>query len=723
MDLRGRGHAPGLASLLLLATATASGAAGADPYRILVNQVDASDFPEVRVEFQVYVQDPLAPAFQPGMGVAVSEHVRELDLGVRPAPDAGPAELCRENPVVLSVVLDIPDSVKGELPQIRSGAAEAFRRLGQGGAAGGYRAALYALAEVPKRFPETGFTEDLAMLSTRSATLEVGTGSPVWRNVAEETERLAAYQPTPAPGGAADEVVRVLALVADGTETTDEPPETNMLRIRAAALAAGVRVVTLGYGQVFEEPMQKVAGLTDGLFVNGVDQNVGPALSAVVDGASRTYCLRYRSPHTDVVNEVASLALTIGGSRGEAPYNLPFLVPEDTRQVDAFFAVPARVAAVGDPTPPPALEATLTLVEADGSPWEARGRPERPQRQAVVPVAPQDWTLVPEASSAAASGGWSGFVVRVPAELLRVPTEFLDPADTAAPVPHFRIAVGPAAGTAPGRRIVVTGLLSVQDRTAPAVRVRLFTDDGAAPQWVRVVEAPADRDPGFVRQARVQDETARTPGPGDKRVQASMRGRAADGSESRVTRDEVDGSIELAPHTGEARLLLWARSRARLEVLALDNFAEVAGSFETSDADVFLAGAVGAGGEPRYADPERGRLPNPGETPAAPFLPWRTRSELEGSARQAGVTWWVEAPGDPADPERQVEHREYLAYYYSDRRARRGAPEDGSALRVLRVRAQDGAGNVTDLRIPLRVEELGFSPRLVALAMERADVD
>ncbi len=599
-------------------------------------------------------------------------------------------------------------------------------------------------------FPETGFTDDLAKLAAESANLAVSGGSPIWKSTADEMERLAGYRP-PAPTGPDGEgPVKVLALLSDGEDTADEPIRPQMRRIRQAALSSGSMVVTMGYGDVFEWPMRRVARRTGGFFVPGVDQNVEGALGAVIDGARKTYCLSYRSPHTDVVNETATVVIRISGSRGEAPYALPFVLPEDSRNLVLFFPVTDRVAAPEDPSPPPVLEATFTLQERDASEWAARGRPDRPERQVVVPVAETDWFLVPEPPMPGGKGAppppppgaagmpppqppgtgrppgmWSGFLVKVPDALLRVPTEAMNLDDTVAPTQRFRVSVKPAPGAQGSRNVAAAGRLSVQDRTPPVVRVRVFNQDGTPPQMVRILEAAPDQDPALVPEGEADDERVRIPGPGAKtaRVAAEV---VEPGSPSRgFVAESPTWTPDLS--AGQTRdspwILLWAGARARLEVVALDNHEGLSESLHPADRDVFSPAAQGSQGEPLYADPDRHDLPDPGDSPPLPFLPHRPRRELETSLRVAGITWWIEAPGDPRDRNQGIEFLSQLGYTYPDRAVLGSDPDDPPSLRTLCVLAQDGAGNQTRLRIPIYVEDLEFSARRIRTESMRAGVD
>ena len=113
----------------------------------------------------------------------------------------------------------------------------------------------------------------------------------------------------------------------------------------------------------------------------------------------------------------------------------------------------------------------------------------------------------------------------------------------------------------------------------------------------------------------------------------------------------------------------------------------------------------------------------------APFLPIVARAELEGDRKKAGVAWWVEKNYNDPDPNPydDVESLPVMLFQQSDEEVLRMLQEEGltppppgEAVRAFNIRAQDGQGNVSRLRIPLVVGDTRFDPRLVEWRRARA---
>ena len=117
-----------LVTTAFMALSGTSWAQAASDYRIVITNVNSSDFPRIELEFQVLTQNPAAPAWNPASGVNITEQVLGEAQAVDPAT-VSPIVACHTSDVVVGVAVDISGSVAGVRDEIVSGVETLFQTL------------------------------------------------------------------------------------------------------------------------------------------------------------------------------------------------------------------------------------------------------------------------------------------------------------------------------------------------------------------------------------------------------------------------------------------------------------------------------------------------------------------------------------------------------------------------------------------------------------------
>lgn len=765
--------------------------AASDAYRLQILGVDASRFPRIRVEFQVFTEDIDTPPWTPGSGFAIQEAIVGKEL--TPVVDMGPVEVCGTSRVIMAIAVDTSCSVQPVIEDMRTGVVGLLSQMK--GVATSKDAAGFFGFDTPGviRQPAIGatpeYSTDLAALAADIADpvkTDMGppcSGSPIWWGMLGELDRLVKFEP------AETSWKRALVTFADGKDNrmkqVEWPPgsgikvQTKEALIRLAN-EKDVTLVNLGYGRVRRSGMNEIAEATGGAFLNGADENLAEALRRTYQTLREIWCVEYTTPFPDAVNTPATVVISGGGVRGTDFYPMPFLVPEDTARVELEFPLSfktfGRLTAGGEM---PGVRVSLRLVDAAGAPHDD-GRPPVPSRafeatvdvpadQAFARLDPGVKALVDEllaletkvadqltdAEEARkaellarlAEARLAFFVPVDRQDLLGIPTGHVDLGRTVTGgqliegVSHFELEAayyyGGTFDPNSARRYMARPRLSIQDRTPPHVQVRLKPQDGGLDYGLTVVEAPADLDPVLLPAAPLPDPVSvKVPGAGAKRAGVRYAWRGLDGAalagtveaqpwavpgpDGKPAHGLDDGGAGLFATGGGVRLDVGAR--AAVEVLARDNHALLEGLAIPAEAGVFT--------DP--VDPEKGPVharfdPNRAEALgyAPPFLPRRTRAELEADPALPGVTWWV-ASLDPRDTGRDKDHVADFSFPISDTDAivamANGGqpPPPGVPLRTLEVLARDQAGNVTRLTIPLSVEDADFKLQQIQSETQRS---
>lgn len=428
-----------LAALAILTLTTAASAqtlaAGApgSPYRVLVTGVDSSDFPKVKLEFKVIVQQAGTQPWRPEMGLKITERVdyREdiaaaaVTVSEKPALEPTKPDLCDIKPVAMGVNIDVSGSVGPLRNEIANGASQLFLTMKQESQALGVQdvGALYAFSsQSQQRFPlpqslmasgagqasgangqnlvqwqgggaapglgQAGGGElytagpGLDQLAQMAHQIPSGGGSPIWNAIRNEAELMSRHDPQN------NQLQRVLVNLTDGQDNLSTEDDVN--RLMFLAQQAGISLVNLGYGQANHFGLGTLAQQTGGVYVAGVSTNIDQILVAILDGMRKTYCIEYTSPHPNLVNEPAMVTLDTGKGAGAGVFPLPFVIPEDSPNVKLFVPVTeyayrnlmagqnaqsqlgSNASLLPGANAPVFLKATAKLVDAAGEAWAPR---------------------------------------------------------------------------------------------------------------------------------------------------------------------------------------------------------------------------------------------------------------------------------------------------------------------------------------------------------------
>jgi hypothetical protein len=361
---------------------------------------------------------------------------------------------------------------------------------------------------------------------------EVGSGSsPIFAAMLEELDRLQAH-------GDDCEPSKMLVTMSD---FFDYPYSDD----REAALIQGATEkqifmanLLIGDPEFIDNPpddykggrpvANKLAEDGRGVVVQNAFENSRKAFFDLHMGAARSYCVRYTSRFPDRWNDRVEVRLVLPGpasgnrwaeSFAGAQYPLPVVVPEDTPLVSVFIPVPeyfyGRYGELG------------MNLDIDGKLHLVNARDQAPRRP-VVPNEPLELEFLPHPigpfSAPDSDLGTSGLIVgfaNAPntsltpdslAEFQRVfqaptspiPEEFTPGVNPVTEGTHFIARFEVSNNGVPGTCVeTVEAIMAVQDRTPPAVFVRLRPSQGQEPSEIRIYEngrnsADEDGDNGTV---------------------------------------------------------------------------------------------------------------------------------------------------------------------------------------------------------------------------------
>lgn len=734
------------------------------PYRIVIQQVDSTNFPEIELKFQVFLQDINYPPWDPDRdGIYIQEELASQAGQPLAAIDMKPIELCETRPVMMGVAIDVSGSVAGVMDQIIAGVQQLFQEM-QDFAVANPNAkkdlgAVFAFSsDQHGRYPDSGaaekYTDQLQDLQTVVQGIQGGGASPIWVNMNEELTQLLGHLPED------KDYKRVLATLTDGNNNVDDEAINTLL---SSAQKGGAQLFNLAYGQPNDGPLQAIADSSGGAYLPGAENDITTALTSLLSSVRNTYCVRYTSPFGDRVNEPNTVTIDSGGTRDQAAYPLPFLIPEDTKNTTLFFPVTRwryELIAAGNPDPAamPGVVANLTLRTADADPvaWQPPGfdMPDRAYKTYRVEAGETRWIAEPGPDE---FSGRYGFEIPIADPVLSIPTDFVDMLtppqqgeQLISMVQHFLVTAelvyqdAASGGTAQaGRQYPSATRLSVQDRTPPHVLARFRPQDGGPGLEVQVREVGTfNQDTGLVDGSGPTDASARQPGFGAKRARTDFRWRDEDGravsgeapDQLWSERDPLD-PLKVLPGSLPAEVAsvgvtVPEQQRMAIEVLARDNFAVVGQSTAEQERDVWQFDQVGErDGVPLHAEFDPNRVEAQRDAIAPPYLPIVSRGDLEADRAIAGVAWWVAKNYQDPDPGPydDVESLPVMVFQQSDAEVLRMLDKAGITLddpakpvRTVEVRAQDGQGNVTLLSLPLVVGDTRFDPRLVEWKRARA---
>jgi hypothetical protein len=754
---------------LLCISPSQAAPAATSPYRVVIREVNSTDFPNIKVSFQVFLQDVNATAWDwtnPPSGVFIEEYVipRVGDPqgeSIDPA-DIEPVEICEEQPVIMSVAIDVSGSVSGVLGDIKTGVTNLFNHMKQYGDLNPSKkkdfGSVFAFASGTSfRYPAADaavtdlFSDELDDLEDVVKEIPAGGASPIWISMEEELDRTLAFKPDET------DYKRVLATLTDGqnNQANDALP-----RLLKKAQLGGAQLFNLGYGAPNAPDLQRIADSSGGVFIPGADDDISKTLLNLLNSVRTTYCVKYRSPFGDKVNETAATTIKTGGTWDTAFYPLPFLIPEDSQDVKLFFPVTAwtyEAISGGDPSQLPEVKAKMYLRDNQPDPqaWEPPSTDHPDRLFKDFEISQKEWIHVTDPLDPLKSR--IGFEIPVPVEVLSVPTDFVDLEQATSSdqlissVQHYLVTAtlvyppdpsGNATVRA-GRQYPSSTRLSIQDRTPPDLFLRLRRQASEVLQF-QLREGPdINVDTGLVARWALTKEAALARGTGDKRAELEFQWVNPDqevvqGLVSNQFWSQVEefGTSPEKPGPDHPDVFLTGIHipellRLSIEVLARDNFALAGDSTNPVDRDVWAADQLGVQTKkPLHAEFDSNREEaQPGEL-RTPFLPIKPRSELENRRNLAGVAWWIQSNYDESglvDNATRFESLPTMRFRISDEEILKHLQEAGSPpppanepLRWLMVRAQDGQGNTTLVQLPLYVGDMHFQPRLLDWKRKRS---
>ncbi len=734
-----------------------------DPtYNIIVEEVDSSRFPRMRVTFRVFPKDVTTPPFDVN-NAFMQRQVMETVLGDQRAATDPVFSQCGQDPVAMAIAIDSSCSVTkylggtcgaavgGNTGGMLDCAAQFMEQLRTRPGGAETLVSVFAfdgkgLSRAPD-FAESPLFAKLGADSTypdRARAIDIGppcSGSPIYHNMRLELLRLAGFDTSNTL------LKRSLVTIADFRDTQGAPQKRAVIE---AAQQNDVTVVNLGFGRVNLAGISEVSDKSGGTFIQGASSAIIQALNMTYDGLANRYCVDYTSPHPDSVNETGDVSVVIGTSMGSAKFPLPFVIPEDTPGPRLFFPLTKlqyeKLTSDGSP-PPTSVKVRYfdRTLDADGDPVPLTDPP-GPDRATEfdATVDPASWAEHPGdgfgffVDGATGQDAWNA--------LFRIPTDFVDPTPPAGGPPqpiirdarHYQLEVRyQGSGGGLGKPYPSRPRLSIQDRTPPHVMVRIAPQDGAPPFEVRLFEDGPDLDPALVTDGRARSADAKEGGFGAKRgrIQYSWRtdgtaGIEGDEPEQLWHRPGTEGAEEFAlVDPGQQIFVQGAEfaTKARVEftVLARDNFGLLEDSTSPLDAASFSSPGSGDEGPVHSRFELRPEATKGSET--APFLPRVPRAELEADPAKPGLSWWIESK-DPQDRFGNLEFLEEATYQAPDEvvfdaLVASGHPDPDVPLRRLRIRAQDGHGNVSLVEIPLFVKGTTFEAKTMSLETRRQGLD
>lgn len=742
------------------------------PYRMVIQSVDSTDFPDIEVRFQVFLQDLREEAWDPhdpANKLAVTEWVKPKlgdEIGKAIEPDTiGDIEICQEQPVIMSVAIDVSGSVGGVIDDIKKGVEDLFDRMQQYADSNPDRkrdfGGVFAFAsDTSFRYPDVdapvdqSFTFELEDLGEVVKEIPAGGASPIWISMEEELDRTLAFK--------ADETdyKRVLATLTDGQNNQYAEALDTLLQ---KAQLGGAQLFNLGYGSPNVPDLQRVADASGGVLIPGAEEDISKALLNLLNSVRTTYCVRYRSPFGNMVNEGATTIIESGSARDAARYPLPFVIPEDSQDVVLFFPVTDwtyQAISGGDPANLPKVEALMILRDDnpdDPQPWVPVSveSPDRPDLLKNVPIDASQTRWIHETGT---ENERIGFELPVPPIALSLPTDYVDLENATeeeqviSAVQHYLVTatlVYPpdADGQArAGRQYPSATRLSVQDRTPPHIHLKLRPQSGEMLTFTLREGKTVNQDPGFVARHLLTKEAALARGFGDKRAQLEYRwiDPEADEVHEGIAEDQLwsleeefsGDPPEPGPDAPEVTLVgvhIPELLRLGIEVLARDNFALLDEATGEDDREVWGIDQLGEREDapPLHAAFDANREEAQYQDLRPPFLPRQPRSELENNRNLAGVAWWIESNFPDiglVDNATRFESLPTIRFRASDEEimhrlavAGQPVPPEGEPLRWFMIRAQDGQGNTSLVKLPLFVGDVRFQPLLLDWKRRRSE--
>lgn len=389
-----------LAGLALCLASAVDAAPAPGPYRLIVTGIDSSNFPKIKLQFKVLVQQPGVPAWNPKtMPLKIVEGVPAIgsekdgeDVELEPDP-------CGIKPVAMGVAVDVSGSVGDVMDQIKQGASHIFSEMKKESDTYKVRdvGAIYAFSDANQyRVPMsdairsggmvrgqgngaswgqfgqpgasgTSGTPGAATPGTPGTGLtppagpppQVGDGTEIYVGEEGLGQLSEVAQQIPSGGGSPifqsmmqevellsqhdpsnKDLQRVLVSLTDGNDNMSQ--QVHVDRLRTLAQQAGISLVNIAYGSPSPEAdgwLRTLSNESGGVYVQGAMQSLGDVLTAILDGMRKTWCVEYVSPHPHVVNEPALIKIQTGGSEGLGVYPLPFVIPEDSPNVKLFVPV------------------------------------------------------------------------------------------------------------------------------------------------------------------------------------------------------------------------------------------------------------------------------------------------------------------------------------------------------------------------------------------------
>lgn len=350
---------------------------------------------------------------------------------------------------------------------------------------------------------------------------EVGTGSsPIFAGMREELSRLIAH-------GATCEPTKMLVTMSDFFDYPFDEGRKQELIDLAKVNQVFMANLLIGDPDTINNPPEEYPGgrpiANDlaaegrGVVIQNAFENARKAFFDLHMGAARSYCIRYKSRYPFRWNDRVELRLTLPGpasgnewaeSTASAQYPLPILVPEDTPLASIFIPVPEYFyGRFGDLGGELGIQGKLHLER------ELEGAPAR----VVTPDSPLDLDfagggLGPFAAPASPYGtsglivGFAnhGYTSLTPTSqesldnALRVPTSRIPEDSPISEATHYvarlQVFKQPSGGGSipESCKETVEAIVAVQDRTPPAVFVRLRPSQGQEPSTVQIYEHRRD---------------------------------------------------------------------------------------------------------------------------------------------------------------------------------------------------------------------------------------
>ena len=335
---RSRLHLVAIVVALACVVVGAQPALADDPLRIRVTQVDATNFPDVRVVASIVdAQD------RPVSGIGASELIVSEQGRTQSATVAVSTELA---PIALALVLDTSGSMAGRpLADAKSAMAELIRSLGAKDQSAVLTFNTRAVVN------QDLSTDKDALVAATEAAAAVG-NTAIFDGVARAIDVLAA---------APSQARRGIVLLTDGV---DNSSTVSLDAVRARIQAQGYPLYVIGLGTNLDRPtLQALADASRGgqAFVAPSSAQLSSIYAALSERILTEYVLSYHSNVRDV-REGTELTLTVQVSRASALLG----------SISTTFTVPPGhgvTAAVAAATPAPVAPAPAVILHPVTGPY------------------------------------------------------------------------------------------------------------------------------------------------------------------------------------------------------------------------------------------------------------------------------------------------------------------------------------------------------------------